>query len=40
MSRILSKVPFRTLSIENQQTLRREYRSLNREHYNYSRKDG
>ena len=36
MSRILSKVPFRTLSIENQQTLRREYRSLNREHYNYS----
>ena len=36
MSRILNKVPFRTLSIENQQTLRREYRSLNREHYNYS----
>ncbi len=36
MSRILNKVPFRTLSIENQQILRREYRSLNREHYNYS----
>lgn len=36
MSRILQKVPFRTLSKENQQSLRREYRSKNREHYNYS----
>ena len=36
MSKILNKVPFRSLSKENQQTLRKEYRTLNREHYNYS----
>lgn len=36
MSRILNQVPFRTLSQENQDKLRREYRRVNREHYNYS----
>ena len=36
MIRILNKIPFRTLSRENQDTLRREYRSTYREHYNYS----
>lgn len=36
MGRRFQKVPFRTLSKENQNTLRREYRRLNREHYNYS----
>ena len=36
MGRRFQKVPFRTLSKENQNTLRREYRRVNREHYNYS----
>lgn len=36
MSRRFQKVPFRTLSKENQNTLRSEYRRVNREHYNYS----
>ena len=36
MSRILNKIPFRTLSKENQDSLRREYRRTYREHYNYS----
>ena len=36
MSRRIQKVPFRTLSKENQQSLRSEYRRVNREHYNYS----
>ena len=36
MSRRIQKVPFRTLSKENQQSLRIEYRRVNREHYNYS----
>ena len=36
MSRILNKIPFRTLSKENQDSLRREYRRTYRQHYNYS----
>lgn len=36
MSTILNKIPFRTLSQANQQALRREYRRIYREHYNYS----
>ena len=36
MSRRFQKVPFRTLSRENQNILRSEYRRVNREHYNYS----
>jgi uncharacterized membrane protein YkgB len=36
MGRRFQKVPFRTLSKENQNTLRSEYRRVNREHYNYS----
>lgn len=36
MSRILNHVPFRTLNKENQDKLRREYRAMHREHYNYS----
>lgn len=36
MSTIVNKIPFSTLSQTNQQTLRREYRNLYREHYNYS----
>ena len=36
MSTILNKIPFRTLNQANQQALRREYRRIYREHYNYS----
>lgn len=36
MGNRFQKVSFRTLSKENQQSLRSEYRSKNREHYNYS----
>ncbi len=36
MSQIRNKIPFRSLSKENQDKLRREYRSKYREHYNYS----
>ena len=36
MSRLFNKIPFSTLSKENQQTLRKEYRRVYREHYNYS----
>ena len=36
MGRRFQKVPFRTLSKDNQNILRSEYRRVNREHYNYS----
>jgi len=35
MSRLLNKVPFRSLSFENQRKLREEYRIKYNEHYNY-----
>lgn len=36
MSRILNPAPFHTLSKDNQNSLRREYRDKYREYYNYS----
>ena len=35
MSRLLNKVPFRSLSIDNQRKLRKEYRDKYREHSKY-----
>jgi uncharacterized membrane protein len=36
MGRFFNRVPFRSLSPENQDKLRREYRINNRDHYSYS----